>query len=298
MQSEKNFVHWGQWRKSCIHSLFQSSNYSVPGILKEVKPTWSFCDPYPLSVKAEEKEWACFPPLWTASMLPLFQSAFSLLSHLLNNLCQGSATAQIKWPLTTIIQKYFYVSSRFTQGTPASHAAIPHWHTNSSWIWRHSCDIHMLPICSLWRSWGNLCLGNRVKWKWVNKPEKKPTKPNKQNPKTNKQTQKGAKKLSSESVGLLCSIFLKIHFALRTHGVWIIFCLYTFPATRSNMGMFFNKQICSFLSRLVYTLSALVTSHFSPGKWKKPTKPTTHIARNPRNQAGHISEIWYDRKEK
>lgn len=137
MQSEKNFVHRGQWRKSCIHTLFQSSNYSDPGILKDVKPTWSFCDSYPLSIKAEEKEWARFPPLWTVSMPPLSQSAFSLLSHLLNNLCQGSATAQIKWPLATIIQKYFYVSSRFsTQGTPASHAAILHWHTNSSWILR------------------------------------------------------------------------------------------------------------------------------------------------------------------
>lgn len=33
--------------------------------------------------------------------------------------------------------------------------------------------------------------------------------------------------------------------------------------------MFFNKQICSFLSRFVYTLSALVTSDFSLGKRKK-----------------------------
>lgn len=169
MQSEKNLIHRGQWRKSCIHTLFQSSNYSVPGILKDVKLTWSFCDPYPLSVKAEKKKWACFPPLWTVSILPLFQPAFSLLSHLLNNLCQGSATAQIKWPLTTLIQKYFYVSSRFTQGTPAGHAAIPHWHTNSSWILRHSWNIHILSICSLWRSWGDSCLGNRVKWKLLNK---------------------------------------------------------------------------------------------------------------------------------
>lgn len=155
MQSEKNFLHPGQWRKSCIHTLFQSSNFSAPGIVKDVKPTQSFCDPYPLSIKAQKKDWACFPPLWTVSIPPLFQSAFPLLSHLLNNLCQGSATAQIKWPVTTIIQKYFHVSSRFTQGAPASHAAIPHWHTNSSWILRQSWDIHIMPICSLWRGWGD-----------------------------------------------------------------------------------------------------------------------------------------------
>lgn len=29
---------------------------------------------------------------------------------------------------------------------------------------------------------------------------------------------------------------------------------------------------------------------------KKQTEPTTHIAKNSRNQAGHVSEIQYDEK--
>lgn len=145
MQRAENFIHWGQGWKSCIDSLFQSLNFSVPAILKDLKPTWSFCESNPPSIEAEEKEWARFPPLWAVSILPLIPSSFSLLSHLPNNLCQGSATAHIKWPLTAITQKYFCVSSRFTQGTPASPTAIPHWHTKSSWILRHSCDTHYSP---------------------------------------------------------------------------------------------------------------------------------------------------------
>lgn len=61
---EKNFIHWGQWRKSPIRSLYRSSNYCVSGIFKDAKPTQNFYDPNPTSpqsVKAEKKEQAPLP---------------------------------------------------------------------------------------------------------------------------------------------------------------------------------------------------------------------------------------------